>query len=160
MSTKPALLILAAILSGCGKIQSERKPVNAVNQQAYLLANGQSLTSQEFRDACQAKGSLVGNTCMWVSDIKELPNNNTDQYKDIPIANLPSGVSIQAAGTVNNRSVEVLLNGQKLLDVPSRRTTINGGQVSWRISPGSYYSVRMMIISCVNQANTPVRCPD
>lgn len=156
----PALFALCILFTSCGKLQSERKPVNASNQQAFLLANGQPLTSQEFRDACQAKGSLVQNICVWVSDIKELPNNSSSQYKDIFIADLPSGVAIETTGTANNRSVEVLLNGSKLLDVPSRRTTINGGRVSWRIRPGNYYSVQMLIISCVNQANTPVRCPE
>lgn len=154
-------LLFTSLLSSCGKLKSERKPVEQAKLQAAELGMAtQALTAQNFETACKEKGAIYNDICVFVSDTKKLGTENSESFREIPIATVPAGVAVDVSGNSYNNAVEVTLDGQKILDVPAKRPLVIGaGKLAFRLRPGSYTSVELRIISCMNRDQQPVTCP-
>lgn len=154
-------LLFTPFLFSCGKLKSERKPVEEAKLQAAELGMAtQALTAQNFETTCKEKGAIYNDICVFVSETKKLGTENAENFREEPIATVPAGVAVDVSGNSYNNAVEVTLDGQKILDVPSKKPLVIGaGKLAFRIRPGSYNSVELRIISCINREQQPVSCP-
>lgn len=158
------LFLVAITLSACGKIDFKSEKKNS----QFATVTGQSLSPQDFYTACQNKGGIVdnnGSTCLYEIKYAALANGGyatSDTTADMPVANIASGTAVKAVGTVNGNSVELVLNGNPISSVPTpanRLITTNGGDLAFRLRPGSFMGVKVFVYGCLNQAMQQVRCP-
>jgi hypothetical protein len=165
---KKAIPFLVALfaLSACGKINLTSPKMTVTDDQFALTSYSQPLSAQAFSSACAAQGGvLVSNStiCVYQSDYKQLAGGGyatSDATADYDVADIASGAAVQAVGTVNSGSVELVLNNGPIASIPtSQPVTTNGGHLAFRLHPGSFYGVKVYVYTCLNQAMKPTRCP-
>jgi hypothetical protein len=165
MKTAPKItLVLAALftLSACGNMKSDRKAVgDAQLQAAKLGVEMQALNAQKFGEFCKERPGVVREgMCIFVSDTKELGSQIADQLKDVAIGPVHKGAAVEALGTVNDGSVVLNLNGEKLTEIPSKAPlVVEGGDLAFQLKPGSYHSVKVRIYTCVDKNLQIQTCP-
>lgn len=158
------LLLVTISLSACGKMELKSEKKNS----QFLTLSSQNLSPQELYTACLNKGGILeqnGTICL--SEVKQsaLANGGyatSNATADMPLGNIASGTALRAVGTVNGNSVEIVVNGNPISAVPTaanRLITTNGGELAFRLRPGSFSGVKVFVYECLNQAMKPVRCP-
>lgn len=156
-------LFLAVIaLSSCGKMELKSQKQSA----QFLTVSGQKLSPQEFYTACTNKGGIVdqnGTVCLYEIKSAALANGGyatSEATADAPVATIASGTAVKAVGYVNGNSVELALNGSPISSIPSNRLiTTNGGELAFRLRPGSFSGVKVFIYGCLSQSMQAIRCP-
>jgi hypothetical protein len=158
------LLLVTIALSACGKLEIKSQKRSS----DFLMVTGQNLSPQDFYTACLNKGGILDQNstiCLYEIKYSALANGGyatSDTTTDLPVANIASGTAVKAVGTVNGNSVELVLNGNPISAVPTpanRLITTNGGDLSFRLRPGSFMGVKAFVYGCLNQSMQPVRCP-
>lgn len=159
--TFPALMIALVALSSCGSLKpSERKPFDL--SRWALTTTGQPLSAEAFASLCLAKpGMMLNNStiCRFEAYRNVLSEGSGEitEAADLPLTDIPSGTAVEARGSGN---VEILLNSNRLVSVPTTSAAItNGGALGYRVRPGQIYGVKVFVYACVNQSQQAVRCP-
>lgn len=174
------LLLVTIALPACGNktdLRSEKKTVDfaaaiaestgkqSTQEQGTIEPN---LSPQEFNAACQKKGGIIeqnGTICLYEIKSSDIANGQpvtSETIADMPIATIASGNAILALGNVKDRSVEIVLNGNPISTVPSpsnRLITTDGGELAFRLRPGSFSGVKVFVYGCLSQSMQETRCP-
>ena len=156
------LLLVTISLSACGKMDLKSQKKSA----QFLTVNEQNLSPQEFYKACTDKGGILeqnGSVCLYEIKSAALASGGyatSETTADAPVATIASGTAVKAVGYVYNNSVEIVLNGSPISSIPSSRlVTTNGGELAFRLRPGSFSGVKVFVYGCLGQAMQPIRCP-
>lgn len=158
------LFLVSIALSACGKMELKSEKRNS----QFVTVTGKLLSAQEFYTACTNKGGILdqsGTFCLHEVKFAQLAQGGgatSDTTADLPIGPIASGTAVKAVGTVNGNSVEIVLNGMPIATVPTpanRLITTNGGELAFRLRPGSFAGVKVFVYGCLSQSMEQIRCP-